>query len=84
MTNVIYITKAKDIGNLCVLLTFNDGTERTIDVGEFIRNHPHPMYNRHLGPKKFAKFKLDNGNIYWGKSEALAFHVEDLYDGHIG
>ena len=51
MTNVIYITKAKDIGNLCVLLTFNDGTERTIDVGEFIRSHPHPMYNRYLDPK---------------------------------
>ncbi len=33
----IEIIDAKDVGNLCVMLTFNDGVQQTIDVGDFIR-----------------------------------------------
>lgn len=54
----ITITSAKYIAPLCVELYFSDGTVRTIDIGAFIRKHPHPQYNSYLEEKKFKKFKI--------------------------
>lgn len=42
MSKYIEIIDAKDLGNLCMLVTFNDGVRRTIDVGAHIRENPHP------------------------------------------
>ena len=42
----LYIIKAENAGNLCVSLTFSDNTVQTVDVGDFIRRHPHPQYNK--------------------------------------
>ena len=83
MKKYIEIIEAKDIGNLCVLLTFNDGVQRTIDVGDFIRKHPHPQYDSYLDPKKFAKFAIENRNIVWGKNWDLIFPLEQLHEGVI-
>lgn len=66
--------------NLTVLLVFSDGTKQIIDVGSFIRSHPHPQYNKYLNPCKFRKCRLEDGNIVWGND--LEFHIEDLYAGH--
>ena len=41
--------------NLTVLLVFSDGTRQTIDIGGFIRSHPHPQYNKYLNPSNFQK-----------------------------
>lgn len=82
MKKYLEITEAKDVGNLCVLLTFNDGVQQTIDIGAFIRRHPHPMYNRYLDPKLFSKFYLEGGNIYWGKNAALEFPLGALHQGN--
>ena len=83
MKKYIEIIDAKDLGNLCVLLIFNDGVQRIIDIGEFIRNHPHPQYDRYLNPKLFAKFRIENRNIVWGKNWDLIFPIEQLYAGVI-
>lgn len=79
----LYITDAADMGNLTVSLTFNDNTVQTVDVGEFIRKHPHPQYNKYLDAKKFRRFNIENGNIVWGKNWDLVFPVEQLYEGRI-
>ena len=79
----IYITKAEDTGNLTVSLTFSDSTMQTINVGDFIRRHPHPQYNKYLDPRKFSRFTIENGNIVWGKNWDLIFPVEQLYAGAI-
>ena len=39
------VVSAKYVAPLKVELHFNDGTVKTIDVGAFIRKHPHPQYN---------------------------------------
>ena len=44
----LFITKAENRGNLTVSLTFSDNTVRTVDIGDFIRRHPHPQYNKYL------------------------------------
>ena len=47
------IVSAKYVAPLKVELHFNDDTVKTIDVGAFIRNHPHPQYNSYLNENKF-------------------------------
>ena len=69
--------------NLNVCLTFSDNTKQTIDVGDFIRRHPHPQYIKYLDPRKFSRFTIENGNIVWGKNWDLIFPIEDLHAGAI-
>lgn len=77
----LYIIKAENAGNLSVCLTFSDNTEQTVNVGDFIRRHPHPQYNKYLDPKKFNRFTIENGNIVWGKNWDLIFPMEQLHSG---
>jgi len=71
------------MGNLTVCLTFNDNTTNIVDIGEYIRNNPHPQYNKYLDPRKFKRFTIENGNIVWGKNWDLMFPIEQLYSGEI-
>ena len=79
----LFITKAENRGNLTVSLTFSDNTEQTVDIGDFIRRHPHPQYNKYLDQRKFSRFTIDNGNIVWGKNWDLIFPIEHLYAGRL-
>ena len=79
----IHITKAIDLGNLQVQFFFSDDKSQTVDIGEFIRNNPHPQYCKYLDPKKFRKFTIENGNLVWGKNWDLIFPVEQLYAGKV-
>ena len=79
----LFITKAENRGNLTVSLTFSDNTVRTVDIGDFLRRHPHPQYNKYLDPRKFSRFTIENGNIVWGKNWDLIFPVEHLYAGRL-
>ena len=72
------IVSAKYVAPLKVELHFNDDTIKTIDVGAFIRNHPHPQYNSYLNENKFKKFKIEFGNIVWGKNWDLIFPIDKL------
>lgn len=81
--NRLYITSATDAGNLTVFLTFSDNTTQTVNVGDFIRQHPHPQYNKYLDPRKFKRFTIENGNIVWGKNWDLMFPIEQLHQGII-
>ena len=79
----LHITQATDVGNLTVCLQFSDNTTQTVDVGDFIRRHPHPQYNKYLDPKKFNSFTIEHGNVVWGKNWDLMFPVEQLHRGVI-
>ena len=79
----LFITKAENMGDLTVSLTFSDNTVRTVDIGDFIRRPPHPQYNQYLDPRKYSRFTIDNGIIVWGKNWDMIFPVENLYAGRI-
>ncbi len=83
MNKSIYIKEAIYVSELSVCLVFNDDTKQTIDIGDYIRKHPHPQYNKYLQPKEFMKFKIEDGNIVWGKNWDLIFPVDQLYKGLI-
>ena len=79
----LFILEAKSVGDLTVELLFNDKTLRRINVGEFIRKHPHPQYDKYLDEKEFEKFTVDEGNIVWGEDWDLIFPIEQLHLGNI-
>lgn len=81
MENQIQIVEAVCNDDLTLDILFNDSTRQRIDIGEFIRKHPHPQYNKYLKITNFKKGRLSNGNIIWGND--LEFHLEDLYQGVI-
>ena len=68
---------------LSVELTFSDGAILVVDVGAFIRKNPHPQYNSYLDEKKFKKFKLEMGNVVWGKNWYLIFQITVLRNGYV-
>lgn len=79
----LQITKAVVEGNLTVRLYFNDDTIQIVDIGDFIRRHPHPQYNKYLDPELFNDFNIENGNIVWGEDWDLIFPIEQLHEGVI-
>lgn len=79
----LQIIEAKPVGCLCVELLFNDNKRQVVNVGEFIRLHPHPQYNKYLDQSEFEKFSLDDGNIVWGEDWDLIFPIEQLHSGAI-
>ena len=81
MTTTLYITDAVCNDDLTVKLCFNDKTKRVVDIGAFIKKHPHPQYNKYLKLPLFKKMRLEHGNIIWGND--LEFHIEDLYKGEL-
>lgn len=78
---MLSIVSAKYVAPLSVELEFNDGVVKRVDVGTFIRNHPHPQYNAYLDEKKFKRFKLEMGNVVWGRNWDLIFAISALYEG---
>ena len=81
--NNYHIIKAESAGDLTVALTFSDNTVQIVNVGDFIRRHPHPQYNKYLDPRKFSRFSIENGNVVWGKNWDLMFPIEQLHAGVI-
>jgi len=79
----ITIDTAKYVKPLSVELHFSDGQVQVVNVGEFIKSHPHPQYNSYLDEQKFKTFKLESGNIVWGKNWDLIFPIENLYYGKL-
>ena len=76
-----YIVKAEYAGDVRLNIEFSDGTARCVDFRPFILSHPHPQYNRYIDPKYFKKFRLEQGNVVWGKNWDLIFPLDQLYKG---
>ena len=78
---ILNIVSAKYVAPLSVELQFSDGTVKIVDIGSFIKAHPHPQYNSYLDEKKFKRFKIEMGNIVCGKNWDLVFPISALYNG---
>lgn len=77
----IYIVRAEYAGDVKLHIFFNDGTSQIVDFRPFITANPHPQYNRYIEPKNFKKFKIEYGNVVWGKNWDMVFPIEQLYKG---
>jgi len=77
IVNVKYITEYK------IELKFDDNSIQLIDFEPFLRKNPHPQWNKYLKLDNFKKFKIESGNIVWGRNWDLIFPVNQLYTNKI-
>lgn len=64
-------------------ILFTDEKKKIVDFKQFFNTHGHPQYNKYKKPENFKKFKIENGNIIWGKDWDMIFPVYDLYQGKV-
>lgn len=80
---VISVSTAKYINDYRLEIIFTDNKKRIVDFSSFLNTHSHPQYNKYKKSANFKKFKIENGNIVWGKNWDMIFPVYDLYKGKI-
>lgn len=79
----VSIVDAKYLSGYKIKLTFSDGVSRIVDFSPFLSTHSHPQYDKYKKQTLFKKYKLEMGNIVWGKNWDLVFPVYELYRGEI-
>jgi len=77
------VSNASYKGDYLVEICFSNNEQRIVDFGPFLEKNPHPQYNAYKDKKLFQSFKIENGNLVWGKDWDLIFPVTDLYNGTI-
>ena len=61
-TATLRVTDARDVGNLCMLVTFNTGETRLLDATELTGFEAFaPLGNQ----KTFSSFSVDHGVLQW-------------------
>lgn len=79
----LLISGAKHISDFKIEIEFNDKKKQVVDFGTFLSSHSHPQYNKYKKLQNFLHFKIENGNLVWGKNWDLIFPVADLYGGKL-
>ena len=79
----ISVKEALWAGDYMVDIIFNDHKKKRVDFGVFLNSHSHPQYNKYKKPTQFKKFRIENGNLVWGKDWDMIFPVYDLYQGKV-
>ncbi|GGN00427.1 hypothetical protein GCM10010967_38320 [Dyadobacter beijingensis] len=80
MTRVV---DAQYISDYKIRISFSDLTQQVVDFGPFLAEHPHLQYDKYKNPAHFKKFKIESGNIVWGKDWDLIFPIDQLHAGKI-
>lgn len=75
---LVNIVAARQVGDYCIHLTFDDGTEQRVDFKPFLSRSLHPDIRQWLSPERFSSFRIEYGELVWGDYE-LCFPVIDLY-----
>ena len=75
----ISIIESEYVTDYIIRLSFSDGTSNEVDFGKYLLQHPHPQYDKYRNLSKFKKYRIENGDIYWGKHGDLIFPIENLY-----
>jgi hypothetical protein len=79
----ITVVGAKYIEGYKVSVFFSDNTSKDIDFGAFLMAHPHEQWNKYKNLTNFKKFKIEQGNIVWGRNWDIIFPVQNLYIGDL-
>lgn len=78
----LFIDRVEYTGDFRLRLVFNDGVERVVDFGPFLRHSRNPLIQTYLDPVAFARFAVKDGDLIWD-DYALCFPVADLYEGRV-
>jgi hypothetical protein len=69
MTFMPSVIKAEYRGGYRIHVTFNDGSEKTIDFGEWLEG---PIFEPLKNPDYFQRFFLDGGTVAWPNGADVA------------
>ena len=84
MHQYIFVLSATYLKDYVVRLIFSDNTSRDVDFGIFLKkNIPRSICEKYLDLENFKNFKIEDGNIVWGKNWDMVFPEEQLYNGKI-
>ena len=61
---LIEIIRAEYSGDYRIHLWFNDGKDKVVDLGSFLRNARNPLFKKYLDPDEFKKFKIIYGDNF--------------------
>lgn len=78
----IAIESAEYVEGYKLKLRFSDGTERIVDLEEFLSKSSNPMIRKYLDKEEFKGFTIEYGDLLWNDYD-LCFPVADLYEGSI-
>ena len=81
--NALKIIEADYIPNLKVRIRFFDDTEKIVDFEPFLTHRPHQSFTYYRKLENFKKFKIEYGNLAWGKNWDIILPVEQLHEGRI-
>ena len=81
--NTIKVTGAVYIEAFKVKIEFSDNTRKVIDFEPFLKENRHPQWAKYNNINNFKKFKIENGNLVWGRKWDLIFPVYGLYTDNI-
>ncbi|HVY75931.1 MAG TPA: DUF2442 domain-containing protein [Puia sp.] len=78
------VNEAEFVKGNTLLVKFTDGVSREIDFSKFLNASSTPKYlKEYKKESKFRNFRIENGNLVWGKDWDLIFPIPQLYKGEI-
>ena len=79
---IVSIQKADYLGKYRIYFQFSDGTEKTIDFGDFLKKAKNPMTKKYQDKQLFQSYSIEYGDIIWNDYE-MCFPIWDLHEGQI-
>lgn len=79
----ISVVKASYLHDNTLLVTFSNGREKKVDFSSFFNSNNIPYLKKYKSERLFKKFKIEDGNVVWGKDWDLIFPVSQLYTNKI-
>jgi hypothetical protein len=76
------VTKANYVEGFKLHIYFNDNTDRIIDFENYLFNYEF-AYPEYRQVANFKKFKIDKGELVWGKNWDIIFPIYKLHSGKI-
>lgn len=83
MLKPILVNDAVYVKDNTLLISFNNGQKREVDFSNFFASNDISYLNKYKSATNFKKFKIEDGNVVWGKDWDLIFPIEQLYLGKI-
>ncbi len=80
------VTKAEFIELYKLKVSFNDNTSQIVDFAESLPELTSPKtsdYKKYLEEKHFRSFKIEEGNLVWGKDWDIIYPVRQLHSGKL-
>ncbi|MFD2570964.1 DUF2442 domain-containing protein [Spirosoma soli] len=77
------VTNADYVDQYQLRLSFSDRTSQVVDFGPFLLNHPHPQHNKYRKLTNFKRFRLERGNLVWGRDWDMIFPISQLHQGYV-